>query len=230
VLRGSDRGRTRGGVDLPPRVHVLDRRRGVYWPGGAHSSVRLAGHDPARAVTHAYPTRSNPSSTGQLWDVFDREAAALGVTVLRAADESAAVEAILKAAPGVVATDSLIERFSDLGLPLFAGGSVREAAPADGAGVAAWAMAETGSLLVCGSNADRGMALLADRLCLVVRAEDIVASLDEALVRAGEFISYGNRYATFMSGPSRTADIERTLTIGVHGPGAMLVIVVGELA
>jgi len=40
------------------------------------------------------------------------------------------------------------------------------------------AIAETGSLLVCLPNGDRGRALLADRLRLQVRSEDIVPTLD----------------------------------------------------
>ncbi|HKF35783.1 MAG TPA: LUD domain-containing protein, partial [Ktedonobacteraceae bacterium] len=35
------------------------------------------------------------------------------------------------------------------------------------------------------------------------------------------------RYISLVTGPSRTADIERTLTIGVQGPKALCVIVVG---
>jgi L-lactate dehydrogenase complex protein LldG len=39
-------------------------------------------------------------------------------------------------------------------------------------------------------------------------------------------VQAGNRYITLMSGPSRTADIERMLTIGVHGPRELILVVV----
>jgi L-lactate dehydrogenase complex protein LldG len=35
-------------------------------------------------------------------------------------------------------------------------------------------------------------------------------------------------YISFITGPSRTADIERVLTIGVHGPGRLIIVVVDE--
>jgi L-lactate dehydrogenase complex protein LldG len=36
-------------------------------------------------------------------------------------------------------------------------------------------------------------------------------------------------YISFITGPSRTADIERVLTIGVHGPERLIIVVVDEL-
>jgi L-lactate dehydrogenase complex protein LldG len=57
-----------------------------------------------------------------------------------------------------------------------------------------------------------------------------VPTLDEAMARVAGLVREGAPYATLMSGPSRTADIERTLTIGVHGPRALSIVVLGTAA
>jgi L-lactate dehydrogenase complex protein LldG len=36
-------------------------------------------------------------------------------------------------------------------------------------------------------------------------------------------------YLAFITGPSRTADIERVLTIGVHGPARLIIILVDDV-
>lgn len=81
-----------------------------------------------------------------------------------------------------------------------------------------FAVAETGSVAVAWSRDERGSALLADRLFVVVPGDQLVATLDEALARIDELVRAGRPYVTLMTGPSRTADIERALTVGVHGP------------
>ena len=90
-----------------------------------------------------------------------------------------------------------------------------------------FAVAETGSVAVAWPRDERGQALLADRLWLLVPAGEIVATLDEALVRIEALVRAGRPYVTLMTGPSRTADIERALTVGVHGPGELHVVLVG---
>ena len=88
-------------------------------------------------------------------------------------------------------------------------------------------MAETGSVAVALPRAERGAALLSERLWLVVPAGQLVATLDEALARIEALVQDGRAYVTLMTGPSRTADIERALTVGVHGPRELHVVLVG---
>jgi L-lactate utilization protein LutC len=85
------------------------------------------------------------------------------------------------------------------------------------------AVAETGSLaLAAGPGSPRGVSLLPPvHLCLVAVA-DIVATFAEAVngIGAGPFPSA----LTWIGGPSRTGDLEMIQTLGVHGPGAVEVV------
>jgi L-lactate dehydrogenase complex protein LldG len=90
-----------------------------------------------------------------------------------------------------------------------------------------FAVAETGSVAVALPRSERGAALLSERLWLLVPASELVASLDEALARIESLVRGGRPYVTLMTGPSRTADIERALTVGVHGPRELHVVLVG---
>ena len=58
----------------------------------------------------------------------------------------------------------------------------------------------------------------------VVRRQDLFFGMGEFFARHDARIA-GEAACTFVTGPSRTADIELTLTLGVHGPGRVVVVV-----
>jgi L-lactate dehydrogenase complex protein LldG len=76
---------------------------------------------------------------------------------------------------------------------------------------------------------ERALPFIAQNLALVIRRQDVVATMHQAYERivnleAGP--SYG--FATFIAGPSKTADIEQSLVLGAHGPASLTVFLVDE--
>jgi L-lactate dehydrogenase complex protein LldG len=83
----------------------------------------------------------------------------------------------------------------------------------------ALAVAATGSIVTT-ALAGRAAALIAPLHVCVVASDQLVGGLAEALRRLPP-----SSMAAFQSGPSRTADIEKKLILGMHGPGVTHVIV-----
>jgi L-lactate dehydrogenase complex protein LldG len=93
------------------------------------------------------------------------------------------------------------------------------------------AVAETGSLLVAETTlADRAVGMLAAAQVIMCPTDALVPSLDEAAPLLRAIAARPGGYATLITGPSRTADIERVLTIGVQGPAKVFALFVDELA
>jgi L-lactate dehydrogenase complex protein LldG len=94
---------------------------------------------------------------------------------------------------------------------------------------AQWAVAETGTL-VLESDAERHRlaSLVPAAHVALVEARRVRQTLGEVLReidgRGPEGLS---RAITFITGPSRTSDIELTLAIGVHGPAELYVVIIG---
>jgi L-lactate utilization protein LutC len=162
-------------------------------------------------------------------DRFREWAEKAGATVEIVPDEQAAPAAVQRLATDasrVVATNAA-RRFAPDGS--LVGRPAAEVVDADlGISVAFLAIAETGSLLL-GSNAieDRMVAMLSRTHVIVVDGRNLVASLDDASRVLRRLSAPGPlqlRYLGFITGPSRTADIERVLTIGVQGPRALHII------
>ena len=93
-------------------------------------------------------------------------------------------------------------------------------------------IAETASVaLVPRRGMSRQASLLPPVHVAVVYAEQVVATLDDALtLRLAELAEAEEStwYMNLVSGPSRTADIEQTLVVGVHGPGVVYLVVIGD--
>lgn len=87
---------------------------------------------------------------------------------------------------------------------------------------------ETGTIgLMSASERSRLLSLVPPLHIAVLRSSDIVDTLEAALNRVrGEGVM-ASHAITFITGPSRTSDIELTLAVGVHGPQALHVVLVG---
>ena len=93
---------------------------------------------------------------------------------------------------------------------------------------AQWGVAETGTL-VLESDAERHRlaSLVPAAHVALVEAGKVGQTLGEVLRAINERGEGGlSRAITFITGPSRTSDIELTLAIGVHGPAELYVVVI----
>ncbi len=89
-------------------------------------------------------------------------------------------------------------------------------------------VAETGTLVLESDRERHRLSSLVPPVHVaIIAAEHIRQTLGEALQAINEKGQAGlSRAVTFITGPSRTSDIELTLAIGVHGPGELHVIII----
>ena len=93
---------------------------------------------------------------------------------------------------------------------------------------AQWAIAETGTLVLVSEKERHRLASLVPPVHIaIIEASCIRQTMAEVLgainENGGDTLS---RTVTFITGPSRTSDIELTLAIGVHGPAELHVVVI----
>ena len=93
-----------------------------------------------------------------------------------------------------------------------------------------YAIAELGTLVQAGANSN-----VDDRLCstlvpihiALVSTSTMIPTLVETMATLHQLPQIPG-FVGFITGPSRTSDIERVLTVGVHGPKELVVIFVDE--
>lgn len=195
----------------------------------------------------AGPPPNRPSDVESMVDSFTRELTALKGVVHRADDDAAAANQVLELIRAQGATRVLAWDDEWLAPPRV-GAFLRDAGitlepcwlPPDrdartarlealddvvvGLTGAYGALADTGSLaLVSGPGRGRIASLLPPVHIAVVRLSQLYPSLPHFMA-ANPGVAEDGSNLVFITGPSRTGDIELTLTLGVHGPGEVHVI------
>jgi L-lactate dehydrogenase complex protein LldG len=123
---------------------------------------------------------------------------------------------------------SLVERFAENAV---AAGFVvhRGEAPEledAGVSVASYGLADTGSVVLMASPEEpRARSLLPEVHISLLREDRILPGLDELFAALGGELPSA---LAIVTGPSRSADIEQSLTVGVHGPGEEHVVLVRD--
>jgi L-lactate dehydrogenase complex protein LldG len=203
--------------------------------------------------TDAAPGAESPRAPGRSWpedllvERFDAELTAIAGRVHRAATARAAIDAVLAVcreqgasrvltwAPEWVGVPGLPEALAAVGIDADDGwlpdGSGREQRLAViepirvGITGAFAGIAESGTVaVVSGPGRPRLASLVVPVHVAVLRADRLYPSLPAFFAAHPDLAEQGSNLV-LITGPSRTADIEMTLTRGVHGPGEIHVIV-----
>jgi L-lactate dehydrogenase complex protein LldG len=111
--------------------------------------------------------------------------------------------------------------------------ATRGAVDADTVGITGCfcAIVETGTLLLLsGPQTPATVSLLPETHIALVPVARIVATMEDAWDLARKELGTLPRAVNFISGPSRTGDIEQTIVLGAHGPCRVHLILIGELS
>lgn len=184
-----------------------------------------------------YP--SNGKASDELYLLFKTNAEAIGAKVYTCPDASVARKQILKIAQSakakniVAAASPLVNSLSlnslseEAELKVYFDNILEKGKNSEiGISEVEYAISETGTL--CMDSLDfnkRLVSSLPPAHIALIRTKNILHDFSESLeLIANTGINRNCGYYTFISGPSRTSDIERVLTIGVHGPEELHII------
>jgi hypothetical protein len=91
-------------------------------------------------------------------------------------------------------------------------------------------IADTGTVVrTCATRESSRVSLVPPRTVFLATAAMIVPGWPEALARLALIHRAGTAYTVFVTGPSRTADVEKQLVIPAHGPREVIVALLPEI-
>jgi L-lactate dehydrogenase complex protein LldG len=218
------------------REAILARLRKALGPRSGDARAEAA----ADTYLASHPQGPRPPMPADLVAHFLQRATDMASTVERVASRDAIPAAVARYVDALELPELIAAQKSHLGVcwPEFADldwdavGLSIEPRPTTGddrLGVTGTfcAIAETGTLVVTsGAATPTGTTLLPDTHIAIVRAERVVAGMEEAfaLLRAAGPMP---RAVNMISGPSRTGDIEQTIVLGAHGPYRVHILLLG---
>ncbi len=92
-------------------------------------------------------------------------------------------------------------------------------------------IARTGSVVVCAEDSQSRSVYFTSPIHFVLAyTSQIVEDVSDALKEIKARFENMPRFISFVSGPSRTADIEKTLVMGAHGPKELVLFLIDDLA
>jgi len=216
---------------MAARERILQRIRRAQGHGGQHPSA--AEREVLDSYLRGHPRGPLPEVTGDLIARFCDRARAASSTwdrVPRIEQVPAAVRRYLEAQglpkSGCVWPELAGFDWAAEGLAF----TPRAAQGDDAVGVtgAFCALAETGTLmLVSGPGTPASVSLLPETHIAIVPVTRVVAHMEAGWDLARGELRILPRAVNFISGPSRTADIEQTLVLGAHGPYRVHIVLVG---
>jgi len=210
------------------RDEVLARVRKAL----GRSAPDVAARERAQACIAAHAQGPRPAMPADLVGRFLERATDMASTVERIARLDDVPVAVARYLDALALPPALAQQKSHEGvcwpelahLDWTAAGLRIEARPTEGAdrlGITGCfcAVAETGTLVfTSAATTPTASMLLPDTHVCVVRADQVVSGLEEAFARVRAAHGKLPRAINFVSGPSRTGDIEQTIVLGAHGP------------
>jgi L-lactate dehydrogenase complex protein LldG len=214
---------------MTARDRILDRIRRAQGRG----EPAAAQHEQIETYLRRHPRGPIPAIAEDRAARFRERAEALASTSERVASMAEAPAAIARYLDALRLPKSGCVWPSLAGLGWNGAGLALEARAAKGedpVGVtgAFCAIAETGTLMLCsGPATPASVSLLPETHVAVVPVARIVDHMEDGwdLLRAEQ--GQLPRAVNFISGPSRTADIEQTVVLGAHGPYRVHIVLVG---
>jgi len=217
---------------ITARDEILDRvRRGVARP---NFEARRAAAEAALAAPSRGPQPRMAADTAALKVRFADKATALASSVESVATLAEAPAAVARyleshglAKQAVATADVGVLDWTSAGISV----AVRAAVDADTVGISGCfcAVAETGTLLLCsGAGTPATVSLLPETHIALVPVARLVAAMEDAFAMVRAELGDMPRALNFISGPSRTGDIEQTIVLGAHGPCRVHLILIGE--